>query len=120
MVRLQAQTHKMNEMHPLRRNVNRNRVSQQKKGNGWTVLATRVCGRLNNISRRERLRTSQRKSKLRKQIRRPYRPSPTALGLIRPYIQEFEENDKSNIIIKTFPNKFRLSSETRKSIRPFK
>ena len=117
MVRLQAQTSKMNELYPLRRNLNRNRASQQKKGNGWTVLATRVCGRLNNISRRERLRTSQRRSSLRKHKRRPYRPSPTALGLIRPFIQEIENSD---ITIKTSPNKFRLSSETRKSIRPFK
>ena len=103
-----------------RRNANRSRLLQQKKGNGWTVLATRVCGRLNKISRRERLRTSQRKSNLRKHKRRPYRPSSTALGVIRPFICSLEKSDKSDITIKTYPNKFRLSSETRQTLRPFK
>ena len=95
-------------------------ASQHKKGNGWTVLATRVLARLNHTSRRERLRLNRRKSNLRKHKRRPYRPSSKALGLIRPFLCELGESDKSNITIKSIKNKFRLSSETRKVLRPFK
>lgn len=119
MVRHQVQSIKMNDHLLLSRHTNRSRNLQHKKGNGWTTLATRVCGRLNRTSRRERLRKSQRKSNLRKHKRRPYRPSATALGLIRPFIYELEKSDKSDITVKTYTSKFRLSSETRKSLRPF-
>ena len=98
----------------------RNVPSKPRKGNGWTVLATRVCGRLNQVSRRDNLRTMQRKLKLRKQKSRPYRPSNIALGIIRPYISVLAKAEEFDITNESINIKFRVSPETRKALRPFK
>ena len=58
----------------------------QRHGNGWTKLATKVANRLCVTTLKESLQTrNQRNSRMKKGKRRPYRPSSSALGLIRPF-----------------------------------
>ena len=82
----------------------RSRVSHQRNGNGWTKLATRVASRLRRTSLKQSLGIGNHSnSRVKKERRRSYRPSSSALGLIRPFMCKDENSNeaKLNIITST-------------------
>lgn len=80
------------------------RVSHQRPANGWTKLATRVASRLHHSSLKQSPVTkNQSNSRMKKAKKRTYRPSSSALGLIRPFMctQHNSNEPKLNIITST-------------------
>merc|ERR1712074_142497 len=75
--------------------------------------------RLCRMNIQERSKNIQKNSLLKQGMRRPYRPSSNALGLIRSFIYQPEKCDSTGFNIKISTTRFRLSSEAMQLIRPF-
>ena len=74
---------------------------------------------LDGYAIKEKARTIQKNSILKQCKRRPYRPSTTALGLIRSFMRQPEKCDTTEHNLTISTTRFRLSSEALQLIRPF-